>query len=59
MFDRLSSFKSHPISKIQNLVQLHYIFYWQSNMSAYIINLLNKVKYFCDNIENIDHFNHD
>ena len=58
MFNRLGSFKSHSISKIRNLVGLHYVFCWQPDMSAYVMDLLYKNKYFCDNIENVGNLGH-
>ena len=42
MFDRFNSFKSYSVSKIQNLVKSHYVFYWQLYKSAYITDLLYK-----------------
>ncbi len=59
MFNRLSSFKSHSMSKIRNLIELHYAFYWRPNTSAYITDLLYKNKYLCDDIENLGNLGHD
>ena len=55
MLDRLNSFRSYFISEIQNMVELHYPFYWQLDVSAYIMDLLYKNKFFCDNMDNLGH----
>ena len=54
MLDRLGSFRSHFMSKIQNLVGLYYKFYQWLDILIYIIDLLHKDKNLYDNIENID-----
>lgn len=59
MLDRLVSFKSHFISEIWTLVGSNYAFCWQSNTSTYVAKLLEKNKYLCDNIENMDIWGHD
>lgn len=53
MFNGLGSFCSHIISDIQNLVRAHYAFCWQPNTANYIVELLYKNKFLCNNIENI------
>ena len=58
MFDRLGSFKSHPMSEIRNLVESHYVFCQQPDMAAYIMDLLYKMNYLCDNIENVGNLCH-
>lgn len=42
------------MNKIQNLVELYYGFWQQSNTLTYIRGLLHKNNYLCDNIENLD-----
>ncbi len=59
MFDRLGSFRSYSMSKIRNLVGLHYAFCWRPDTSAYIIDLLYKNKYLCNDIENVGNLSHD
>ena len=58
MFDKFSSFKSHFISKIQNLFGLHHAFCLWLDTSAYVMDLLYKNKYFCDNIKSVDNLSH-
>ncbi len=59
MFNRLSSFKSHSISEIRNLVGSHYTFCRWPDMSAHIMVLLYKNKHLYDNIENVGNLSHD
>lgn len=56
--DRLGSFRSHSITDIQTLVESHYAFRKQSNTSTYIVDLLDKDRYFYDDIENIGNWGH-
>lgn len=53
MLNRLNSFCSHTITNIQTLIDVHYAFYRHLDSSSYIIDLLYKDKFFCDNIENV------
>ena len=53
MLDRLGGFRSHPMTDIWTLVNAHYAFYRWTDTSSYIMNLLYKDKFLCDNIENM------
>ncbi len=59
MFDKLGSFRSHSMSEIRNLVGSHYVFFRQPYTSAYVMDLLYKDKYLCDDIENVGNLGHD
>ncbi len=47
------------MSEIQNLVRSHYAFCRRPDTSTYVMDLLYKDKYLCDNIENVDNLGHD
>ncbi len=46
------------MSEIRNLVRSHYVFCCQPDISAYVIDLLYKNKYLCDDIENVGNLGH-
>lgn len=58
MLDRLSSFKSNFISKIQIFGRLYYAFCQYLDTSTYITYLSDKKRYFYDNIKFIRNENH-
>lgn len=58
ILDTLGSFMSYSMTKIQTFVRPYYIFCQRSDISTYIIDLLDKNKYLCDNIEKVSNWSH-
>lgn len=58
MLDKLSNLHSHAMTKIQTLVDTYYAFYRWPNTSDYVINLMEKNKFLCNNIEIVNNKNH-
>lgn len=52
MLNKLYSFHSYVIIKIQTFIDVYYIFYKYLNILGYITKLLKKNRFFYDNIEN-------
>lgn len=58
MLDKLSSFRSHTMTEIRILVGAHYAFCKRLNILDYTVELLEKNKFFCDDIENVNNSRH-
>lgn len=53
MLDKLINFHSHAKKKIRILISAYYMFCKQSDILNYIIKLLEKDRFFYNNIKNI------
>lgn len=53
MLDRLNGFCNHAITDIKILVDAHYAFCRQPDISNYVMDLLYKDKFSCDDIEEV------
>lgn len=58
MLDKLDSFCSYIITIIQILVGVHYMFCKWLDTLDFIIKLLKKIRFFCNNIKNISNKKH-
>lgn len=53
MLNRLGSLYSHVATNIQTLVGAYYAFCGRPNTSSYVVDLLYKDKFLCNDIKNV------
>ena len=58
MLDKLDSFRSHAMTKIRTLIDVHYVFCRWPDTSNYVAELFEMDKFLYDDIENMSNERH-